>query len=272
MELSGITCSGCGSSDVIFDPEKRILICNQCGKRDYYSRSQLAVNGKVILVLDNAIKAFTSGNRETARRFAGDVLNVMLDSLPALFILAYLDEYELGKYNSIRDFFRKADGIKDVEGDEIRDLIKLFIAAKYNLKGYEEEMLTLVIKNMQSQDDRKILENFIDTISPYCIEKYPSDDFLTEERCELYSDIAANCNIPKTCVTLLKGIRANPDSPYVTNTFNMRARSEHFLNSYVKRVGKIISSMKKSDYSSKFAQAYADAERDFISGMNGQAG
>lgn len=268
MELSGITCSGCGSSDVTFDAENRILICNQCGKREYYSRSQLAMNGKVVLVLDNAIKAFTSGNRETARRFAGDVLNVMLDSLPALFILSYLDEYELGKYNSIRDFFREADGIKEVEGDEIRDLLKLFIAAKYNLRGYEEEMLTLVIPNMQSPKDRDCLENFIDTISPYCISRYPSDDFMTEKRCELYSDIAANCNIPKTCITLLKGIKTNPDSPYVTNTFSMRARSEHFFNNYVKRVGKIISSMKKSDYSSKFAQAYAEAEKDFISELN----
>ena len=33
MEMgAGLSCNGCGSTDVIFDPVKRLLICNQCGK------------------------------------------------------------------------------------------------------------------------------------------------------------------------------------------------------------------------------------------------
>ncbi len=135
-------------------------------------------------------------------------------------------------------------------------MITLFTAALYNMRDYEEQMLTLIVENMQAPEDRPELEAFIEKVSPYCIAKYPSEDFLTEDRCSLYCDIAANCNIPKTCFALLKGIEKNPDSPYVTGTFYMKARTQYFFDNYVKRVGKVIEAMKNSEVKPKFVNAY----------------
>lgn len=263
MELKGISCSGCGSTDVVFDPVTRKLHCNQCGKEEFYSRAALGSNEKVSIVADNAVKAFTAGNRQAARRFAGDVLNIMIDDLPALFILAYLDEFQESRNGAVRDFFTRAQTIRDVQGDEIRELILLFEAALYNMRDYEAEMLTLVVENMQAQADRPELTQFIEKVSPYCIGKYPSSDFMTEERCSLYCDIAANCSVPRTCFALLKGIESNPDSPYVTGTFYMQARTQSFYDNYVVRVGRVIDAMTDNGLHQKFEAAYNECVQKY---------
>ena len=253
MTSEGITCPGCGSSDVTFDPVTRRTHCNQCGRDGYYSRDQISTLDKVSTAVKNAIETFTSGNRTNAHRFAGDVLNILPDSL---FIMAYIDEFQESRNNALDQYFTKAMDIKEVKGDEVREMITLFTAALYNLRDYEEQMLTLIIANMQAPEDRPELEKFIDTVSPYCIDKYPSEDFLTDERCNLYCDIAENCNIPKTCYALLKGIEKNPDSPFVTGTFYMKDRTKYFFDNYVMRVGKVIGKMRNSELKPKFVNAY----------------
>lgn len=259
MEISNITCPGCGSSDVDFDPKTRRLICNQCGKKTTFSRAELGSNPRVSIVLDNALKAFKSGDRAGAKRFAGDTLNIMVDNIPSLFIIAYLDEFESGKSGAVKNFFSliAQDDHADVGGTEIRELMGLFIASLYNMRDYEEEMLVTAVQNLQDPADRKELSDFIDTVSPYCIGKYPSADFMTEERCVLYCDIAENCSIPKTCFALLKGIEKNPDSPYVTGTFYMQARTKYFYENYVLRVGRVINSMQAGQFKQKFLDVYA---------------
>ncbi|MDD7202366.1 MAG: hypothetical protein SPF89_11820 [Sphaerochaetaceae bacterium] len=256
MELQGLTCNGCGSSDVVFDPVTRKLHCNQCGREEYYSRAQLGANGKVAFTKDNAIQFFKSGNRVNARKFASDVLNIMQDNAAALFILAYCDEFVEGRSGAIKEFFRKIDDVA-LEYDEVRDLINLFTLSLYNLRDYESDMEILMVKNMQSERDRPELEKFIETVSPYCIGKYPSADFMTAEHMDLYCDLAANCNIPKTCFALLKGIQSNPDSPYVTKSFYMKARTQYFHDHYVLPVGRIINAMKESPGKSKFLGAFS---------------
>lgn len=262
MEVQGLSCHGCGSTDVEFDPTTRKIHCNQCGREEYYSRAQLGATGKVSFVKDNAIRFFKEGNRVNARKFASDVLNIMLDNATALFIIAYCDEYGEMRSSSISDFFRKVQDIP-LEYNEVRELIDLFEASLYNMRDYEEDMVVLMIKNMQSEQDRKDLENFIDTVSPYCIAHYPSEDFLSEERCGLYCDIASNCNIPKTCYALLKGIRTNPDSPYVTHGFYLKAKTGYFRQHYVQSVGKVIQAMKESAFKTKFLAGYRQMVNQF---------
>lgn len=255
MEIMGITCQGCGSTDVQFDPATRKIHCNQCGKEEYYSRAQLGATGKVAFAKDNAILFFKEGNRDSARKFAGDVLNTMQDNAAALFIMAYCDEFVESRSGAIKDFFQKLDSIA-LEYNEARDLKDLFSASVYNLRDYEAEMVSLIIKNMQSPDDRSELETWIDSICSYCIGKYPSSDFVTSERVKLYCDLASHCDIPKTCFALLKGIKSNPDSPYATNCFYMKAKTAYFREHYVVPVGIVISAMQEGPYSQKFSTAY----------------
>lgn len=255
MEVQGLTCHGCGSTDVVFDPVSRKIYCNQCGKEEYYSRAQLGATGKIAFEKDNAIRFFKEGDRDNARKFAGDVLNTMQDNAAALFIIAYCDEFVDGRSGAIKDFFQKMDSIP-LEYSEVRDLKDLFCIAVYNLRDYEAEIVTLMVKNMQSPDDRSELEEFIDTICPYCISKCPSSDWLSKDHIELYCDLTANCNIPKTCFALLKGIQSNPDSPYVSNSFYMKAKTAYFYEHYVLPIGKILACMSDGAYKQKFISAY----------------
>lgn len=255
MEIEGLKCNGCGSTDVSFDPVTRRVHCNQCGREEYYSRARLGASGHVAFTKDNAVKFFKEGKRAESVQFATDVLNMMLDNETARFILAYYAEFASGKTGAMKKFFQQSEDTA-LEYDEVRDLIDLFEHCLYNMRDFEAEMLTLLVKNMQSQDDRPELEKFIDTVCPYCIEKYPSEDFLTDSRVELYCDLASHCRIPKTCLALLKGIRENPDSPYRTNGFFLKTKTAYFRDHYIAGVGQIISSMMESPYKAKFIMAF----------------
>ena len=104
MEVQGLICNGCGSSNVEFDPKTRKIHCNQCGREEYYSRAQLGATGKVAFAKDNAINSFKAGNWGSARSFANDVLNTMQDNAAALFIVAYCNEFVDGKMGSMKGF------------------------------------------------------------------------------------------------------------------------------------------------------------------------
>ena len=255
MEVQGLSCHGCGSTDVEFDPKTRKIHCNQCGREEYYSRAQLGATGKVAFAKDNAIQFFKEGNWSSACKFANDVLNTMQDNASALFIVAYCDEFQDGRSGAIDEFFGKVS-LMALEYDEVCDLIDLFESSLYNMRDYEAQMVTVVIENMQSAEDRQALEGFIETVCPYCISKYASEDFLTDERAALYQDIASHCDVPKTCFALLRGIKENPDSPYRAGSFQMRAHTAYFFEHYVEPVGRILREMKPSSFKPKFIQAY----------------
>jgi hypothetical protein len=268
MEVSGITCRGCGSSDVVFDPVTRKIHCNQCGKEEYYSRAQLGATGKVAIQKDNAIKFFKAGNFRESRNFAEDVLNIIIDSVEGLFIVAYCDEFELGKNGSLMMFFNKVNENNFMfERDEVINLMDLFTSALHNMVDFEDAMITVIVKNFQDQEDRGELSEYIDTICPYCINHRSSSDFLSREKVGLYQDLAEHLNIPKTCFALLSGINKNPDSPYVTNSFNMKNHTRYFMDNYVTPVGLIIQDMSDSQYKSKFISAYQSAVNDYKSKM-----
>lgn len=262
MEFSGLNCSGCGSSDVEFIPQTRKLICHQCGKEEYYSRATLNKNGKVIFAKDNAKKFFMSGDMDNAKHYALEVLNIFLDNVPAKYIVSYYDEVKNARNSSIKNFF---DSIKEIalEYDEIRDLQELFIASARVLHDYEKEVIEVSAKNMQSVDDIKELESFIDKICPYFIKNRLSSDFLKGEGASYYTELANRLNIPKTCFALVKSIDENPDSPYARNTFFLQSKTTYFYENFVLAVGSILNSMKESDYKVKLIMAYEQKVNKF---------
>lgn len=255
MEMEGMQCRGCGSTNVIFDPKRRILICNQCGKEEYYSRATLNANGKVVFSRRNAIRFFTEGKLKDARHYAMEVMNISMDNAPAMYILAYYDEFTARKPDAMKGFFRQ---IKDValEYDEVAELRGLLLSSAYNLSDYEEDIIHLVAVNMQSEEDSADLCEFIDTLCPYLIGKRTSTTFLTKSLGEMYQELAAHCNIPKTCFALLKAIEINPDSPYSDNSFYLKAKTQYFYEHYMTDIGAIISAIKDEALKRKFSGAY----------------
>lgn len=255
MDLEGLQCHGCGSTNVTFDPKLRILSCNQCGKEEYYSRATLNANGKVVYARRNAIHFFKEGRVEDARHCAMEVLNISMDNAPAMYILAYYDEFIARKPDSMRQFFARIMEVP-LEYDEVRDICSLLMSSAYNLADFEEEMIELVAINMQSPDDARELCLVIDTICPYLISKRTSAGYLTDKLAGMYQELAEHCGIPKTCFALLKSIETNPDSPYVGKSFYLKAKVRYFYDHYVASVGRILRAMNDASLKAKFVGAY----------------
>lgn len=255
MDLDGLQCHGCGSTNVTFDPKRRILSCNQCGKEEYYSRSTLNANGKVVYARRNAIQFFKDGRMEDAKHYAMEVLNISMDNAPAMYILAYYDEFTARKPDAMRQFFAKIMEVA-LEYDEVRDICSLLMSSAYNLADFEEQLIQLVAVNMQSPDDARELCAVIDAICPYLISKRTSAGYLTDNLVEMYRELAEHCGIPKTCFALLKSIETNPDSPYVGKSFYLKAKARYFYDHYVTDVGKIIQAMDDTGLREKFVSAY----------------
>lgn len=255
MDVGGLLCRGCGSSNVTFNPQMRLLTCNQCGKEEFYERATLNANGKVVLSRQNAVNFFLEGKYDKAKHYAMDVLNISMDNVPALFIIAYSDEFVDKRNDSIRYFFEQ---VRDValEHDEIQEMMKLVKASAYRLVNYEEQVIELFAKNMQSEECKEELNNFMDAICPYFISKRTSMDYLSQNLTEMYKELVEHCGIPKTCFALLKSIEENPDSPYASNSFFLSAKCKYYYEHYILPIGEVIKCITNEDYRKKFMNAY----------------
>ncbi len=255
MDMEGLRCHGCGSTNVEFDPKHRILRCHQCGKEEYYSRATLNANGKVVFARQNAMRFFTDGKLDDAHHYAMEVLNISADNATALFILAYHDEFTARKPDAMKHFFAQIREVP-LEYEEVQDVCKLCLVSAYNLSDFEESVIELVATNMQSPEDAQELCNFIDAFCPYQIARRSSTAFLTDNLAGMYRELAGHCGIPKTCFALLKSIETNPDSPYVDHSFYLKAKSRYFYENYVHEIGEILAQMAESPVKAKFLSAY----------------
>lgn len=260
----GLTCSGCGSSNVIFDPETRTLTCNQCGNISYYSRATLNRNGKVLWAKENAITFFKEGQLEQAMSYAHDVLNISKDNIPALFIVAYCDEFRRGKPNSLDKMLQKIEETPDVEYDEIQELKELFLSAAPNLNDYEKQILRIVAKNQQSEKDKKGLLEFIDCICPYFITNQKNSRYLDDELISIYKDYISYIGCPKTCFQLLKSIQTNNESPFVNDDFHFVSKAKYYQQHYMTPIRKLLESYPEKGIRMKFIKAYEEIEQEFM--------
>lgn len=259
---NGLECSGCGSSNVTFDSKRRILICNQCGKEEYYSRATLNRNNKVILSKRNAIASFVDGRFEDARHYALEVLNISLDNASALYIMAYYDEFEGKKNGALTYYFSQMKQIA-LEYEEVEELRQMFLVSAYKLMEHEADMIELIAANMQSSEDREVICEFIDKICPYLIAKRSSTSYLTDRLAEMYRDLAKHCDIPKTCFALIKSIETNPESPFVTGGFYLEAKTRYFYDHYISDIGLIIENMRTEELRRKFLAAFQAQKEKF---------
>ncbi len=267
MELGGLQCHGCGSSNVVFDSKKRILTCSQCGKEEYYSRSTLNSNGKVLFSKENSINFFMEGQFENSQHYAMDVINISKDNAPALYIMAYYDEFIMKREGALKSFFFEVNDLA-LEYDEVQELKRLLLASAYNLIDYEEEVIKLIAINMQSEEDSADLREFVDKLCPYLIKKRPSIDFFTQNLMEMYGELAGHCDIPKTCFALLKAIDENPDSPYVNNSFYLHSKARYFYDNFILPVGKIVQEIRTKELNEKFANSYRKKRTKFEEDAN----
>lgn len=270
MDTGGLQCHGCGSNNVEFDPKTRKLICHTCGNEEYYSRATLNSNGKVAFSRQNAINFFMEGKFNDSRHYAMDVLNISMDNAPAMYIMAYCEEFVTKNDGAMKRFFGQ---IKEValEYDEVQDLKKLLVASTYRLQDYEEEVIQMIAVNMQSEEDAKDLCEFIDQICPYLISKRTSMNYLTQNLADMYKELAGHCDIPKTCFALLKSIESNPDSPYVNDGFYLESKTQYFYDKYVIPIGDIIREIGDAGLREKFVSSYEKKRTKFVTDSQKEA-
>lgn len=269
MELNGINCPNCGSTNIEYNAAERSIQCNQCGSHTTYSRATMAKNKNVILAMRNAIEFFCDGNFEEAYHYALETLNLFSDYAPALYIVSYYNEVKKGQCLSIKQFLESImrQDATPLEFDEIRDLMRVFVASKHLLIDYEKEFIYILATNMQAEQDKKELAACVEAVCPYVIQHQRSIDFLDEEMAGYYADLAAHIDIPKTCVALLIGIQKNPESPYAGNTFSFHAKTQYFYEHYVVPVGTIIQHMKQSALKNQLAAKYQQMQQSYTSRM-----
>lgn len=255
MDVGGLTCRGCGSSNVTFNAKQRMLVCNQCGREEFYERATLNANGKVVLSRKNAVHFFRDGKYENARHYAMDVLNIAMDNVPALFIIAYCEEFIDMRYGSIKQFFHQVTDVA-LEYDEVREMMELVSSSAYRLLDYEEQIIELFARNMQAEESARELNDFIDKICPYFIGKRTSMDYLNTNLIEMYKELIGHCGIPRTCYALLKSIDSNPDSPYVTKSFYLKAKCKYYYDHYMIPIGEILGCMTNEEYRTKFLSVF----------------
>ena len=80
--------------------------------------------------------------------------------------------------------------------------------------------------------------------------------FLRQSLAEMYQELAAHCGIPKTCFALLKAIDTNPDSPYVSNSFYLKAKAQYFYEHFISAIGPILSAINDGELQKKFLGTY----------------
>lgn len=265
MQGNGIVCYGCGSSNVEYDKTDRKIVCYQCGRRESFSRATLNQKSGVVRAKENALKFFKSGKYENAAHYAREALNILEDSVPALFVISFYDEFVAHKMGYMARFFRDVAEIPLLfeETEELRDLI---LAASPRLLDFEKEIIVLISKNMNASEDRPLLLRFFDELLPYFIKKRGSIDFFSKEQVELYHDLARHCGLPKTCFALLSSIETNPDSPYFSQAFYLQERTRYFYLNFVVPVGSVIRSMDEefgAEFKSKLLAVYAKKKKKF---------
>ena len=211
--------------------------------------------------MENAIKFFKNGQFQDAKKYAYDVLNIALDNAPASYIIAFTNEFVECKSNSMKNFFTNAKGLL-LEYDELEKLMELFIQSVPRMLDFEEDILTVVSLNMQTEEQAAKLCEFVDRICPYFIGKRISLNFMTDEMVEIYGDLAEHCSVPKTCFALLKGMDTNPDSPLLNDDFTYEAKVKSFYKNYILPVGEIIGKMRSQEFRAKLMPAY-NKKRDY---------
>lgn len=256
MDLGALQCRGCGSSNVYLEPRTRRLICNQCGKEEQYTRATLNANGKVVFGKENAMKFFLEGNINNARHYAMDVLNIAKDNIPAMYIIAYSDECVEKKDGELKAFFYNVKRVEDVEYSEVMELQTLFKASAHVLVDFESDIIEFMAMNLPGEEDKQDLLKFIDEICPFFIKKRHSSNFLSGKLLEMYVDLARHCDVPKICLSLIKAITENPDSPYISNSFYLKSKTKYFYDNFVIPVGDVIDAMATKELREKFSSAY----------------
>ncbi len=261
-------CGTCFTTDIkSWDPRNLVLTCAK-GHRTVFSRKD--VNSGVDEKSNNAIKSFCDKNYDLAEKLASEIVGVSYYHAPANFILAYTSEIIHHKYDKLANYFTEMEAQEGIDIKELEGLEQMIISAPQRLIDYETNILLLIDKNVNENQNEWLKTNmlkFMDVVCPYWISTRSSSDFLTPELAKIYTIFASHCTIPKTCYALYNAIAKIPDSPCVGGTFYLATKTRKFYENFVLPIGGIIGAMKDTSQRAKFSAAYENRKKQFEAKM-----
>lgn len=267
MEGEKYHCPNCGvtieASAINF--KTRRATCMFCGKEVIFPKRNSTASPNAVHALNEAKSFFFDKNFTSAKSCAEQVVSMVPENAPALYIIAYYNAYiaEVKSRDSMERLFDQTLVDAELEIEEEECFKELLLKTIYHSCDYEEQ----IVKKFVEYDDAKELLQFIDTFCPVVITKRPSTLWFTPKMAQLYAQCAKKATIPKTCFALLTAISKNPDSPLVTGDFFLRTKTMNFYNNFVVPIGTIIGSMADAQLRAKFTGAYNKVKAEFESKM-----
>ena len=265
MDAIAFHCYGCGAS-VDIDLKTRKGVCKWCGNVVTIPRKQINGLEDVQSELTVCVRCFLEKRFAEARNHAERVLAIAIDNAPALFARAYYESFTADILNSSRmaEFFNALPQI-EVEPEEVEHLKEMFLSSVFKLAPYEEKVLGWAVTAMSPQE----LCEFTASFSTQLIPKRTTIDFMTPALTEAYKNVSAAGTAPKTCYALLQAVLNNPDSPFRTNAFYLRTKTQRFYQEFLLPVGEILTSMASPELKNKFCHVYQSKKEEFEKKMVG---
>lgn len=267
MDAIPYNCGNC-NAPLNINLKTRTCRCEWCGQMVHIPRKEINAGPSVQSNVKKAAEYFLSREFDRALECAQDALAYAMDNAPAKYILAFYDRFvaKNRKELALENFFKER--LSELENEPLDEeetelLKKFFLASPARLSEYEASILRLIRHNASDEEIRE----FADAFCPLVIPKHNSIDYLTEELTDIYKELAAQCDIPKTCYALLTSIKTNPDSPYPTNSFYLRNKTQRFLHTYMHPISDIIDAMQTEETREKFKTAYNRLEEQYLKNM-----
>ena len=131
---------------------------------------------------------------------------------------------------------------------------------------FEEDVIAML---MRSDGGTAGIAGFADVFCVKLIPMQKSIDFLSDSRLNMYCKLAQEGAV-KTCLALLSIIKTNPDSPIPGNKFYLTERAITFRDRYLKRIERVMLSIKNSEVRAKFVAVYRNELAKYEQQMRAQ--
>ena len=268
FEDGNFLCSSCGRTlqPSEIDKNTRTGTCSFCGCLVTFTRKEVNSSKQVLHDLENAVRFFTESNYDSAKRYAEAVLSTSVDNAVGLFIIAYYNAFraEIKNRTHLDRFFNEELPKIELDEEEVNNFKKVILHSLLHVADYEKTILAVVGRYQAPQP----LAEFVDAFSPQLIIRRGTIDWFDAEMCDIYGQVAAYTNVPKTLYALYQAITKNPDSPEAGNTYYLKTKTARFYNDFVLGIEKIYQRIADPALKAKFIGAFAKLKEAINKKMN----
>ncbi len=263
MEANKYLCPSCGmtipATSINF--KTRQAHCDFCGQNVIFPKRNSTASPNAVIAINQSRDFFLSGDFKSAVSCAQTAVEMVPNHVAALYIIAYYKAYvaEVKNRASLDRLFYEIlpDAEFEIEEEEI--FKQLLIKTVIHSIAYEEQILDKFL----CYDDRGELSEFVEQFAPYAIAKRNDVSLLSSKMFYIYKEISKKTSIPKTWYALYLSLTKNSNSPFSSDTFFLRTKTELFYREYLLPVGEIFENISDMTVKSKFIGVYKKLKEQY---------